>query len=276
MPAFLKDLPIAITGASSGIGLATARLCAREGMPVVLAARRVEKLEAAAAEIRSEGGKAIAVQCDVSRKEDCEALVDRCVKEYGSIYAAFANAGYGLERGILELTDQEIDDMIRTNFWGSLWFVRQAVGTMGSDGHVLMCSSCLSKIGMPLHAAYSATKAMQDHFCRGLRHELAARGGTARIHVSSVHPIGTSTEFFEQAARRSGGARLMSTTPDIFTQSPDVVAKAVVRGLYSPRGEIWTSFPTRIGLALATAFPGAADALIGRGMKKRLGQHGRA
>jgi short-subunit dehydrogenase len=160
--------------------------------------------------------------------------------------------------------------MIRTNFWGSLWFVRHAVGAMNGVGHVMMCSSCLSKIGMPLHATYSATKAMQDHFCRGLRHELGSQTATAGIHVSSVHPIGTSTEFFEQAARRSGGARLMSTTPDLFTQPPERVAQAVLRGLYSPRGEIWTSFPTRMGLAIATAFPGVADWLISRAMRKRL------
>src|SRR6187401_3636157 len=100
----LRDRPIAITGASSGIGRATAFACAAAGMPVVLGARRVEKLQAAVEEIRRAGGKAVAVGMDVDRPEDCRTLVDRTAAEFGSIYAVFANAGYGLERPIEEVS----------------------------------------------------------------------------------------------------------------------------------------------------------------------------
>ena len=127
MPAFLKDLPIAITGASSGIGLATALKCAQAGMPVVLAARREDRLAAAVAQIKAAGGRALAVRCDVESKGACQELIDRTVKEFGSIYAVFANAGYGIERRVDALSDEDIESMFRTNFWGTLWTIRPAL-----------------------------------------------------------------------------------------------------------------------------------------------------
>src|SRR5437868_6360217 len=101
----LTGKPIAITGASSGIGLATALACARAGMPVALAARREDRLQEAVAKIRGEGGKAIAVRADVDSPQDCRALVERTVAELGSIYAVFANAGYGAYTPITDTPD---------------------------------------------------------------------------------------------------------------------------------------------------------------------------
>ena len=131
-------------------------------------------------------------------------------------------------------------------------------------GHVLICTSCVSKITLPLFANYSASKAMQDHFGRALRLELKADPATRNIHVSTVHPIGTSTEFSQVVAQKSGTASRLSGGKEMFTQSPDRVARAVVNALYSPRGEVWTSFPARVALGLATAFPSMADAVLSR------------
>lgn len=263
MPAIdLRDKPIAVTGASSGIGLATALACARAGMPVALAARRIDRIESAAARIRDAGGRAIAVACDVTRPEDCRSLVERAIAEFGSLYAAFANAGYGLERPFHESSDADLRALIETNFWGSINLARPALDHMlpNRRGHLLMCSSCLSKIGVPAFAAYCASKAMQDHFCRAMRHELRACG----IHVSSVHPIGTRTEFFDEAARRSGPAPLMRRPPRLLMQPAERVADAVVRCLRRPRGEVWTSAPTRWLLAAAVAAPALADFALAR------------
>lgn len=264
----LTGRPIAITGASSGIGRATAIACARAGMPVALGARRVDKLESAVQEIRRAGGLAIAVAMNVDRPEECESLVARAHGEFGSLYAVFANAGYGLERPIASTTDAELRAIFETNFFGTMNTIRPALGRMqaAGPGHILICSSCLAKIGTPFVGAYSATKAAQDHIARALRIELNGAG----IAVSSVHPIGTRTEFFERKSGESG-RDLMTSPPTMFTQSAETVASAVVRQLRRGRGgEVWTSLPTRLAFAAMNAFPGIGDWVLRRYAAKSL------
>lgn len=267
----LTNLPIAITGASSGIGAATAIACARAGMSVVLAARRVEKLEQVAELIRSTGGRAHVVAYDATRREDAEMLVEETVRVFGSVYGVFANAGYGAEREVMDMAEADIRAMFETNFWGSLWLAKAAATRMlagaapreGRRGHILLCSSCLSKIGIPRYSAYCASKAMQDHFARAMRHELRDRG----VFVSSVHPIGTRTEFFGKVKEKGG--ELIAKTPDRFMQPPERVAKAIVTCLRDPRGEVWTSWTTRFALGAATIAPGIADWALSRMVRAR-------
>lgn len=254
----LSGKAIAISGASSGIGLATAWACARAGMAVTLAARRVEMLERHAAEMRGEGFKAIAVACDVVDPSACSAVIDATVREFGGIYAVFANAGYGLETAYHEATREQIRDLIETNFWGSLNLIDPALEIMRRqrEGHVLFCSSCLSKMGTPYYAAYSASKAAQDHFARAMRHELASEG----IAVSSVHPVGTRTELFDQMQARSKDPRITTRTPRSMMQPPERVAKAIMSRMRSGRGgEVWTSFPIRAAMAMGLLAPSLAD-----------------
>jgi short-subunit dehydrogenase len=193
----------AITGASSGIGAALALACVRAGMPVALMARRVDRLEAVRQEIERLGGRAVCVAGSVDSDDDCQRLIDETVRAFGSVYAVVANAGYGEERPSWSMPEDAVRAMFETNFYGSMRVVRPAVERMRSagGGHAVFVSSCLSKIGVPHYAAYCATKAAQDHFARAMRHELAGDG----VAVSSVHPIGTKTEFFDTAAARSAG-----------------------------------------------------------------------
>lgn len=258
----LEGKPILITGASSGIGAATAMACARAGMPVALAARRVEKLAEVAARIRGAGGKALAVQCDVTRPSECAQAVAQTTREFGSLYAVFANAGYGFESPVLESSDEDIRALFETNFFGTLHTIRAAMPVLQSAGagHVLICSSALSKVGTPYFAAYSASKAMQDHFSRALRIEIAGGG----VHVSSVHPVRTTTEFSGEVARRSGGSRRLDKSAAGLVQTAERVADAVVACLKRPKPEVWTSLPVRVMMGLGTAWPGLTDRLMRR------------
>lgn len=269
----LAGLPIAITGAGSGIGRATAIACARAGMPVALAGRRERPLREVEEAITALGGRAVVVPTDVADAAQCEALIRRAVETFGSIYSVFANAGYGLRGPVHELAESAIREIFETNFWGTLNTVRPALPHLleAGRGHVLICSSCLSKIGTPYTAPYSASKAMQDHFGRAMRHELRHRG----VHVSTVHPIGTRTEFIDASARRSGGAPTTLPPPRLFTQPPERVARAVVACLRRPRGEVWTSVPVRLAFAAATAFPGMADRALGAALRRRDRRAGR-
>jgi NAD(P)-dependent dehydrogenase (short-subunit alcohol dehydrogenase family) len=279
-PETLVGLPIVITGASSGIGRATALLCAKAGMPVALGARRRDRLDSLIQEISAAGdgrGRAVALLTNVDSPEDCRRLVDLAATEFGPVYAVFANAGYGLHKPTHQTTDAELRAIFETNFFGSMNIVRPALERMlagaeggGTRGHIIFCSSCLSKVGTPLHGPYSATKACQDHIARAMRIELAPRG----IAVSSVHPIGTRTEFFERAEANSRAVSdVLPGPPDLFTQPPERIARAVVRALRRGRGgEIWTSTPARIAFALADLFPRTTDRIMAAGVKRMLGR----
>lgn len=268
-PIDLSGKPIAITGASSGIGMVAALFCARAGMPVALGARRLDRLESLAMEIRRGGGRAVAVRCDVTRPADCERLIQRTNEEFGTIYAVFANAGYGVEGGVTELTDQQWRDIFEVNFWGTLNTIRPALPHMlgAGRGHVLICSSVVSKMGVPRLAAYTATKACQDHVGRALRLELAGR-----VFVSTVHPIGTDTEFSQVVTQRSGNKPRTARSPERYRQSPEDVAEAIVGCLRRPRGEVWTSATARLLAALGTAIPSLADWGLRRHFERKLAE----
>lgn len=266
----LRGKPIAITGASSGIGRATAIACAAAGMPVAVAARRVDKLEAVAREITAAGGRAIAVACDVDKPADCQRLIEETERAFGSVYAVFANAGYGIEKPMHEMSDAELRAIFETNFFGTMNTVRPALDRMlpARAGHILVCSSVVAKYGAAYFGAYCATKAAQNHIARAMRIELAPRG----IEVSSVHPIGTRTEFFDVNRRNSGGHTMMDHTPDSFMQPPERVARGVVACLRRPRPEVWTSTMPRLGMGLITMVPSLGDVVmrwwLARGSRK--------
>ncbi len=253
----LAGKSIAITGASSGIGRATALACARAGMHVTVAARREDRLTDLVREITSAGGRAIAVKADVVHQADCDALVERTIREFGSLYSIFANAGIGNEGRIATLSDADMRNIFEVNFFGTLNTIRPAVPhILKSRGHILICSSCLSKIGMPFHGAYTATKAAQEHIARAMRIELRPQG----VHVSSVHPVGTATEFFEAKAARTGTSVAQNSPPKWATQPPERVASAVVSCLRKPRPEVWTTWVGRLVFAAADLSPRFTDA----------------
>lgn len=266
----LRGLPIAITGASSGIGAATAIACAKAGMPVVVAARRLDRLEEVVTKITRAGGKAIAVVCDVVKPEECRALVDRTVAEFGSIYCIFANAGYGIEGRTHEIKDEDWRAILETNFYGTMYTIRPALERMlaAKRGHVLICSSCVAKSGVPFLAAYTASKAAQDHAGRAMRLELEGTG----VKVSTVHPIGTVTEFSKVVKEKSGDKRF-AETPSGLKQTAEHVANTIVRCLAKerPEGEVWPSLTSRFLFGAGTMFPGLADHILRRHLAKKHG-----
>lgn len=265
----LSGKPIAITGGGTGIGLATALECARAGMPVAIGGRRREPLERAAERVRAAGGRVLTMTLDVAHADQCAEFIARTVGEFGSIYSVFANAGYGLEAPFTEMDDAALRQIYEVNFFGTVNTIRPALEHMRAAsparGHVLICSSCVSKLGLPFFWAYSGTKAAQDHLGRGMRLELSGTG----IHVSTVHPIGTRTEFFEKADERSRGSPLAERTPPALMQDPAVVARAIVRCLRRPRGEVWTSLGIRLAMGMTTALPGLADYVLRKRLEKR-------
>ena len=253
----LSDKTIVVTGASSGIGAATARACAAAGMNLVLAARRRDRLEAVAAEIERLGRRSEIVEGDVAEAGHAARLLDAAERAFGGFHAVFANAGYGLEREVLATPLEEMRRMFEVNFFCGADLLQQAAQRLldtKRPGHLLMCSSCVAKFTLPRHGAYAATKAAQAMVARSMRSELAEHG----IEVSTVHPVTTTTEFFEVAAgdeRHHLRNGVPPHVPPLFVQRPERIADAVVRCLRRPRAEVWTSHTVRLVAGAFTAFP---------------------
>jgi short-subunit dehydrogenase len=262
----LKDRVVLITGASSGIGAATALLAAEAGMRPVLVARRAERLEAIAEQIASAGGQAIAAPADVSDPEQVREAVERGCERFGQIDAVVAAAGYGFS-GITTAVDIETHrQLFETNYFGSL-HVATAVEPMmrrAGAGHLIFVSSIAGKTALPYYGPYAASKAAQSALARSMRLELAPAG----IDVSVVYPIGTRTEFFEVSAALSGQADPVGNTPAFMEQSPRRVARSILRCLRRPRPEVW---PSRVGHLLATLWtmgPRFCDLCMGSHARK--------
>ncbi|XAM01317.1 SDR family NAD(P)-dependent oxidoreductase [Phycisphaeraceae bacterium D3-23] len=262
----LTDKVVLITGASSGIGAATALMCARAGMHVSLVARRADKLEAVAKQVSQLGGKAQFFTANVSRSADMQAAVEACWKTFGRLDAVFANAGYGLFEEVLETRDDQARAIFDTNYFGTVYTAKAALPklneTISGLRHILICSSAASEIGVPKMGVYSATKAAQDSIAGAMRAELH----DSNIHVTSVHPIGTRTPFVEVAG---GGGH--GNTPAAMQQSAEHVAKCVLRSLKRPCPEVWPSRMTRVALAAGTLCPRFAAWAMRRHYRKLKG-----
>jgi NADP-dependent 3-hydroxy acid dehydrogenase YdfG len=186
-----------ITGASSGIGAATARLAA-DRYRLVLAARRREALEDLAAEL---GGPeaAIAVACDVTEWDQVEALAQRALADFGRIDAVFANAGFGATRGFLEESVDHWRSMVLTNVLGPALTIRATLPHMleRGDGHYVITSSVAGRRALP-GSLYSATKFAATTIGEALRQQLRQMDDNQKIKVTLIEPGITDTEFFDE------------------------------------------------------------------------------
>ncbi len=183
-----------ITGASSGIGAATARRASEAGYRVVLAARSTDRLEELAGEL---GGRdrALAVRCDVTEWEDQQALVAQALEAFGRLDVVFANAGFGAKRGFLEESVEHWKAMVLTNVYGAALSVRAAIPALReSRGHFLLTSSVAGR--RPLAGSlYSATKFAVSAMGESLRQDLNGSG----VRVTLIEPGMVDTPFFSSA-----------------------------------------------------------------------------
>jgi NAD(P)-dependent dehydrogenase (short-subunit alcohol dehydrogenase family) len=246
----------AITGASSGIGLAIARHLAQQGSAVVLGARRADRLEDAVREIRAAGGRAEGVVMDVTIEEDVDRFVERARTAFGRLDIMVCNAGFGYYGTVEQTPPDTMRRMMDVNFMGTFLAARAAVPLFRSQasGHLILISSIVGRRGIPLMSGYSATKAAQVGFAESLRSEFAGTG----IFVSAVYPVSTETEF-RSAMERDYGYSVSGLGPK---QSMDDVARAVVACVRNPVPEVYPHRMSR-GLAVLNAVaPGFTDRMV--------------
>ncbi len=171
----LKGTVAAITGASSGIGLAVAEHLAHEGVSVVLGARRGDRLEVAVQRIRAGGGRAESVIMDVTKEAEVVRLVTRAQEAFGRLDIVVCNAGFGYYGSVDEMDGGVMERMMDVNFMGTFYGARAALPIFRRQGHghLIFVSSIVGKRGIPLMSGYSATKAAQAVFAESLRSEFS-------------------------------------------------------------------------------------------------------
>jgi short-subunit dehydrogenase len=235
---------VVITGASSGIGAALARQLAARGDRVVLAARRKDLLDALVSEL---GPHAHAVAVDVTKRSDVERLRDAAVASLGSVDVWVNNAGRGLSKPALELTDAEFDEMMLVNVKSVLYGMQAIVPHFieRSRGQIINVSSFLSRVPMAsIRAGYSAAKAALNSLTANARMDLAA--SHPGIRVTLVMPGIVSTDFAKHAIH--GTPPIRPGAGGAPPQTAEQVAEVIVRAIDHPVAEVFTN-PAHTGIA---------------------------
>jgi len=229
----MNDKVIVITGASSGIGAATARLLGGNGASTVLAARREDKLREVAGE---SGPSSLPIVADVTRRAEVQRIVDAALGRFGRIDVWINNAGRGITRTVAELTDEDFDEMMRVNVKSALYSVQAVLPHMKQrkQGHIINISSVLSRIPFAsIRSAYSASKHALMSLTANLRVDLRAE--FPQIHVSAVLPGVVATDF--GLAARHGGPDSRQLP---FPQPVEEVAQVIADLIEHPRAEAYT------------------------------------
>lgn len=251
---------ILVTGASSGIGEATARLFGEEGYRVVLAARRLDRLEALSRAIQDRGGQALPVAADVSKLEDIQSLVGTALDEYGQIDVLFNNAGFGRLAWLENLDPvKDIEAQLQVNLIGVIQTTRAVLPHMieRRSGHIVNMGSLAGLVATPTYSIYAAGKFAVRGFSEALRREVGVFG----IDVSVVYPGGVKTEFGEHTGAK---LRTRTTTPASLKLAPEEVARAVFGVVRRPRRMVVLPWVMVFGVWANSLFPGLIDWLIER------------
>jgi NADP-dependent 3-hydroxy acid dehydrogenase YdfG len=257
----LDDKVVLVTGASSGFGAAAVNMFAREGCKVVLAARRVGRLEEMAKDIRARGGEALPVAVDVTQPAQIDAMAHAALDRYGRIDILFNNAGFG-RLDWFEALDPVLDiqEQILVDLLGVIWTARAVLPQMyrQRSGHIINMCSMSSWAAPPLYTVYAAAKFGVRGFSEALRREAAPFG----VKVSAVYPGGAATEF--QRHIRGNKAKQRFRTPAWLALSAEDVGRAVVNLAKRPRRSLILPWMMIFSSFINSHFTGLSDRIQAR------------
>ena len=254
----VAGLTAVVTGASSGIGHALALRLARGGARLALVARRADRLEALARDIAAAGGEAMVVACDVADRAESFAAADRVLQRFGRVDLLVNNAGYGHHRRFLDWDLDDMERMMRVNYFGALYWTKALLPQMVAQrrGWLVFVASVAGKLGVPEESAYAASKFAMVGLAEALSYEVEDAG----VQVLTVCPGTIRTEFFDEEAlrRMPPVARRMMVEVEPLV---DAIMAALAKGRYE------LTFPRFIasGYVVRVLAPG----LMRRGTKRR-------
>ena len=228
----MSDKVAVITGASSGIGRATALALAAKGMKVALGARRSQRLEELEAEIAAAGGTAMSFAVDVTKRGLCQEFVDNTIQKWGRVDVLVNNAGLMPLSFVKNLHVDEWDRMIDVNIKGVLYCTAAVLPRMldAGSGHIINVSSVAGRLVFPAGSVYCATKHAVTAFSEGLRQELSVRKG---IRVTCIEPGVVATELTHTITDKSLEKFVEGSKSMEALQSEDI-AEAIVYAVHCP------------------------------------------
>jgi short-subunit dehydrogenase len=262
---------IVITGASEGIGAEMARQWAlrrRGDVALVLAARKVERLEAVAASCRASGAKALVQCCDVGVQRDCVALIDTAMSAFGRIDTLVNNAGMSAQALFAEVHDLGwYEQLMRTNHWGSVWCTHAALAALkATRGRIVAVSSLAGLVGVPGRTAYCASKFAMTGFFEALRVELAVSG----VSVTIAYPGVVATRIRHHGLNALGEAAGSSGLDERGAMSVEACARLIVAGAEARKRDIVMTAKGRLGRWIKLIAPGIVDRLALEALKKEV------
>jgi short-subunit dehydrogenase len=236
----IEDQVIVITGASSGIGLTTARMAAEQGARLVLAARNEEALHQLTDEIRDNGGEAIYVVADVGREEDVQRIAHQAIEAFGGFDTWINDAGVGIYGSVLDVSTEDSRRLFDTNFWGVVYGSLEAARHLRErndsyGGAIINVGSEVSDRAVPLMGMYSASKHAVKAFTDALRMELEKE--EAPISVTLVKPGATDTPFPQHAGN------YLEEEPKLPepVYAPEVVAEVILHCVETPERDMFAA-----------------------------------
>jgi len=257
-----KNKVVVITGASSGIGRETAIQFAKKGAQIILVARRKQKLEELEKELQKFNVTTMVCQCDVSDKSQVKEMSKIVLEKFGSIDILVNNAGFAIYGSVSDLTIDEIESQMATNYFGMIYCIKNFLPLMlkKKTGHIVNVASVAASFGLPGIASYCASKFAMLGFSEGLKHELKDTG----VGITVVSPIMVRTDFFDhhsfEKMPKSSRTSLSSKT----------VAKIILRAANSPRLEIIVPSVVRGAVWMKNTFPYFINPILGKSFKKQL------
>jgi len=257
-----KDKVVVITGASSGIGEASAIQFAKKGANVVLVGRRKEKLFELEKKLSEFNILTLICTCDVSNKLQVKEMSEKVLKKFEKIDILVNNAGFAIYGNVIDLNIEQIESQMATNYFGMVYCTKNFLTKMieQNSGHIINVASVAASFGLPGLAPYSASKFAMLGFSEGLQHEL--RG--TKVGVTVVSPIMVRTDFFNHSSFES----MPKFSPTSL--SAETVAKAILRAVNSSRLEIIVPAVIRGAVWIKQTFPYLINPIIGSAFKKYL------
>ncbi len=230
----INEQVMVITGATSGIGLTTARMAAEMGAKLVLAARNEEALRVLTEEIRAKGGEAVAVAADVGKQEDIRRISDRAVEAFGGFDTWVNNAGVSIYGKITDVPTEDHRRLFETNFWGVVYGSQTAAEHLREKGGAIInVGSTVSDRAIPYQGMYSASKHAVKGFTDAFRMELEADG--APVSVTLVKPAAINTPYIEHAKNYLDGKP--DIPPPVY--APETVAETILYCAEHPTRDVF-------------------------------------
>ena len=257
-----KDKVVLITGASSGIGRETAIQFAKKGSNLILVARRKQKLEQLDNDLKKYKISTLICECDVSDKLQVEKMSKLVLEKFCSVDILVNNAGFAIYGSIFDLTTEEIESQMATNYFGMIYCIKNFLPFMleKKSGHIVNIASVAASFGLPGIASYCASKFAMLGFSEGLKHELKGTG----VGITVVSPIMVRTNFFDHPSFQF----MPKYSPTSL--SDKTVAKAILRAANSPRLEIIVPSVIRGAVWIKNTFPYLINPILGMAFKKQL------